>query len=98
MRRSKLLRRITWLGVVAVAVSAIAWAQRPRPIVVESVAVTRGPVTAFVAGEGRTRVRDLFVVSAPVDGQLQRISLQPGDPVSAGMVITQIQPIAPRPL
>lgn len=98
MRRRKLLRRITWLGVVAVAIAAIVWALRPRPIAVETVAVTRGPVTAAVTGEGRTRVRDLFVVSAPVDGQLQRISLQPGDPVGAGTVIAQIQPIAPRPL
>jgi HlyD family secretion protein len=98
MRRRKLLRRITWLGVVVVAIAAIVWALRPRPIAVETVAVTRGPLTATVTGEGRTRVRDLFVVSTSVDGQLQRISLQPGDPVSAGAVIAQIQPIAPRPL
>ena len=98
MRRKKLLRRITWLGVVAVAIAGIVWALRPRPIAVEIVAVTRGPLTATVTGEGRTRVRDLFVVSTSVDGQLQRISLQPGDPVSAGAVIAQIQPIAPRPL
>src|SRR5213078_145299 len=98
MRRKKLLRRITWLGVVAVVIAAIVWALRPRPIAVETVAVTRGPLTAAVTGEGRTRVRDLFVVSTSVDGQLQRISLQPGDPVSAGAVIAQIQPIAPRPL
>jgi HlyD family secretion protein len=98
MRRKKLLRRITWLGVVAVAIAAIVWALRPRPIAVETVAVTRGPLTATVTGEGRTRVRDLFVVSTSVDGQLQRISLQPGDPVTAGAVIAQIQPIASRPL
>ena len=98
MRRRKLLRRITWLGVVALAIAAIVWALRPRPIAVETVAVTRGALTATVVGEGRTRVRDLFVVSAPVDGQLQRISLQPGDPVTVNAVLAHIQPIAPRPL
>lgn len=98
MRRRHLLRRITWLAIVAAASSAIVWALRPRPITVETVAVTRGSLTATVIGEGRTRVKDLFVVSAPVDGQLQRISLQPGDIVSANAVIAQTQPIDPRPL
>jgi HlyD family secretion protein len=98
MRRSKLLRRITWLAIAAAAALAIGWALRPQPIAVETVAVTRGSLTATVIGEGRTRVKDLFVVSAPVDGQLQRISLQPGDPVTATTVIARIQPVAPRPL
>ena len=98
MRRTHLLRRFTWLAVLAAAIVATASALRPRPITVETVAVTRGPLTATVIGEGRTRVRNLFVVSAPVDGQLQRISLQPGDPVSADAVIARIQPIDPRPL
>jgi HlyD family secretion protein len=92
-----MLRRIVWLAIVAAAVGAVVWALRPRPIAVETAAVTRGPLTAIVGGEGRTRVKDLFVVSAPVDGQLQRISLQAGDAVTADTVIARIQPITPRP-
>lgn len=98
MTRRHMARRIVWLAIVAVAVAAVVWALRPRPIAVEMAAVTRGPLTATVGGEGRTRVKDLFVVSAPVDGQLQRISLQAGDPVTADTVIARIQAIAPRPL
>lgn len=97
MARRHLLRRITWLVAAAAVVAAIAWALRPRPITVETARVTRGPLTATVSGEGRTRVKDLFVVSAPVDGQLQRISLQPGDAVAAGAELARIQPVAPRP-
>jgi len=98
MRRGHLLRRITWLAVAAAAIAGIAWALRPRPISVETVAITRGSLTASVVGEGRTRVKDLFAVSAPVDGQLQRIALQPGDVVTANAVIAHTQPIEPRPL
>lgn len=98
MKRRHLVRRFTWLAVAVAAIVAIAWALRPRPITVETVAVTRGSVTATVIGEGRTRVRDLFVVSAPVDGQVERIALQPGDVVSVDTVVARIQPIDPRPL
>lgn len=98
MRQSHLLRRLVWTAFVAAVTFAVVWALRPRPIPVETVAVTRGPLTATVIGEGRTRVKDLFVVSAPVDGQLERIALQAGDVVNAGDVIARIRPIDPRPL
>ena len=98
MKRRHMLRRTVWLAIVAVAIAAVVWAMRPRPIAVETAPVTRGPLTATVGGEGRTRVKDLFVVSAPVDGQLQRLSLQAGDAVTADTAIARIQPIAPRPL
>jgi len=98
MRPRHLLQRLVWTAFVAAATFAVVWALRPRPITVEMVAVTRGSLTAAVAGEGRIRVKDLFVVSAPVDGQLERISLQAGDLVTAGAVLARIRPIDPRPL
>jgi HlyD family secretion protein len=49
-----------------------------------------------VEEEGRTRVRDRYVVSAPVPGRMQRIELEPGDPVVAGRtVIARFQPTDP---
>jgi HlyD family secretion protein len=98
MRRRHLLRRLVWSALVAAATFAVVWSLLPRPITVETVAVSRGALTATVAGEGRTRVKDLFVVSAPVDGQLERIALQAGDLVTAGQAIARIRPIDPRPL
>ena len=44
----------------------------------------RGPLVVTVDEEGRTRVRDRFVVSAPVAGRVLRIELEPGDPVKRG--------------
>ena len=94
-------RPITWSIRIAVAVAllgAIAWALRPRPILVETAPVTRGVLEATVTAEGRTRLKDLFVVIAPVDGELERIPFKAGDTVSAATVLALLRPVAPRPL
>ena len=94
-------RPITWSVRIAVAVAllgAIAWALRPRPILVEIASVTRGVLEATVTAEGRTRLKDLFVVTAPVDGELERIAFKAGETVSAATVLARLRPVAPRPL
>ncbi len=96
--RRKIIRWSLWLAIAGVVVAAIVWALRPRPIAVETVAVTRGALTATVGGEGRTRVEDLYVIAAPVDGHVQRVAVQAGDAVAADAVVAQIRPVAPRPL
>lgn len=98
MKKRKLVKRIVWVAIAVAAIAGSAWALRPRPIAVDAVVVGRGDLTATVRGEGRTRVKDLFIVTAPVDGQLERLIGQPGDPVTTGATIARIQPIAPRPL
>ncbi|HLG56177.1 MAG TPA: hypothetical protein VI485_12660 [Vicinamibacterales bacterium] len=94
-------RPVTWSVRVAVAVAlvgGIAWALRPRSIIVETTQSARGVLEATVTAEGKTRVKDLFVVTAPVDGDLERIPLKAGDPVSSAMVIARIWPVVSRPL
>jgi HlyD family secretion protein len=55
--------------------------------------VARGAMQVTIDEEGETRVRDRFVVSAPVSGRLQRITLQPGDPVArAATVLARLMP------
>ena len=84
---------------IAVAlVAALIVALRSRSLVVEVGTVTRGPLTASVTAEGRMRVKDLYVVAAPVDGDLERIAHEPGDAVKAGTAVVRIWPMAPRPL
>jgi len=49
--------------------------------------------------EGETRVRERFVVSAPVAGRVLRIELEPGDRVRRGeTVLATFLPAAPAPL
>lgn len=88
------------IGVAAgvVAAAAIVWALRPIPIAVETTVTRRGPLTASVIAEGRTRVKDLYVIAAPVDGELERVAVEPGDTIRPGNLVARIWPIAPRPL
>ena len=92
------VRWIVRIAIGAVAAAAIAWLLRPRPIVVETARVERGTLEATVTAEGKTRVRNLFVVAAPVDGELERISLKAGDVIAGSSLIARIWPAAPKPL
>ena len=86
-------RRLLLSVVVIGILTAIAlW---PSAVAVEVAPVSRGPLVVTVDEEGRTRVRDRFVVTAPVTGRLLRIELEPGDRVSRGQVIARLQPASP---
>ena len=86
-------------SVVAIAlVGGIAWVLRPAAVRVETATATLGALETTVSAEGKTRVRDLFVVAAPVDGELGRITLKAGDIVSPATVVAQLWPTASRPL
>ncbi len=87
------VKQLVWLGVGFVVVLLIAWAFRPIPVQVETGQVTQGPLQVTVDAEGKTRVRDRFTIAAGVNGQLARITLNPGDAVTKGMVVAQIDPL-----
>jgi HlyD family secretion protein len=76
-------------------VAAIAWGLRPQPVMVETAEVRRGPLRVTVDEEGKTRVKEQYVVSSPITGQMQRIDLDEGDPVRAGQALTTVAPMPP---
>jgi HlyD family secretion protein len=83
------------IGLIAVAVvlaAGLAYGFMQRPVQVDIGSVTRGPLVVTVEEEGKTRVRERYVVSAPVAGFARRINLAAGDAVSAGQVIVVIEP------
>jgi HlyD family secretion protein len=84
------------LGVAVLAVAALAaWALRPPPIAVEVAEVTRGAFEQTVVDDGKTRVRDRYVVSAPLAGRVERIALDAGDVVRQDQVVALLTPTAP---
>jgi HlyD family secretion protein len=91
------MKRWLKIGLVLAAVVALAvWAFRPAAVPADFVAVERGDLEVTVNEEGRTRVRDRFVVSAPLPGRMRRIELEPGDPVTARKtVVAQFEPADP---
>jgi HlyD family secretion protein len=90
------LKPITWfkhralLAAALVVALLLFLALRPRPIEVEVAQVTRGAMRVTVDEEGRTRIREKFLVTAPVGGRLSRIELEPGDRVTRGQVLATI--------
>jgi HlyD family secretion protein len=68
----------------------------PQPVPVETVRVTTGTLRATVNEEGKTRIKQRYVVSAPVTGQLRRIPFKAGAEVMAGQtVLAVIDPLSP---
>ena len=85
-------RFIVW-GIGAIALVAVVLALRPQPIQVDFAVVEHGQLRVTIDEEGETRVRDRFVVSAPLAGLVLRIELEPGDPVVADeTVLATFQP------
>jgi len=69
---------------------------RPEPVPVDLGAADRGPLVVTVDEDGRTRLRERYIVSSPLDGRLQRIEFDPGDPVEAGeTALASIEPTDP---
>lgn len=86
-------RSLPWLGLLAL-LSLIAWGLWPRPVIVETGVVARMPLTVHVSEEGKTRIRNRYLVAAPVAGRMRRVPLKPGDAVEAGKtVLTVIEPV-----
>jgi HlyD family secretion protein len=84
------------LVIAAIIVGGLGYAFLPQPVEVDLVDVTRGTVRVTVDQEGKTRIHDKYVVSAPLNGRILRITMRPGDEVEAGKtLLTTIEPRDP---
>jgi len=91
-KRTAAVRRPIFALVVIVAIALAAWGLWPRALEVESGEVDRGPLSVTFVEEGRTRVRHRYVISAPLDGTIERVEPEPGDTVEAGQVLAMLRP------
>jgi HlyD family secretion protein len=64
-------------------VAAVGYGFLPKPVLVDTARVTRGSLAVTVSEDGKTRVRDRYVISSPLAGRLHRIKLRAGDSVTA---------------
>jgi HlyD family secretion protein len=86
---------VLWSGVAALAVGLLAWVLVPSPVLVETMLVSRGPFEQTVDEQAKTRIRDHYLVSSPLGGEIDRILLREGDNVAAGAVIARLHPVLP---
>jgi HlyD family secretion protein len=86
----RLMQIIKFLVVLAVFALLLIMAFWPKSAAVDLATIERGSLTVTIDEEGKTRVRERFVVSAPVAGQVQRIELEPGDKVVKDTTIVAV--------
>lgn len=69
---------------------------RTEPIPVDLHEIASGPLQVSVDADGRTRIRDIYEVAAPITGTALRSPVQVGDTVIAGQtVVAEVEPVAP---
>lgn len=91
----KIPRKLLSWVVAALALALLTWAALREPVQMVSVAtVARGALEQSFLEEGKTRLKQRYVLTAPLAGQVRRITLQPGDAVRAGQVLAQIEPVS----
>lgn len=84
-------------GLAALGVAALAvWALMPRPLVVEVGTVRTGRFEQAIDEDGQLRVKNRYVISAPMAAELIRPTLKVGDSVRAGDVVARLTPLAPN--
>ena len=78
------------------ALAAVVWFGWPRPIAVDFATVDVTPLRVTVDEEGRTRIRHIYTVSAPVAGKVLRTSRHVGDEVIADeSIVAVMEPTRP---
>ena len=95
------MKHKTWFvaaATVVVVALAVAWAFAPRPVEVELAPVTQGHFETTIDEDGKTRLTDRYVVSAPLAGRLARITLKEGDAVAVDMPLAQLTSVLPAML
>ncbi|MEQ1808068.1 MAG: efflux transporter periplasmic adaptor subunit, partial [Burkholderiaceae bacterium] len=93
-----MMKHKTWYYVIATVLAlalALAWAFAPRAVEVELAPVTQGRFETSIDEDGKTRLADRYVVSAPLAGHLQRSHLREGDSVAAGAIVARLTPVLP---
>ena len=90
----------TWVnrivvGVIGVSIaSVLVWSFLPKPLPVDEGKSTRGALIVTVDEDGKTRVSERYVISAPLSGTLGRVALHAGDDIEAGATLAEIVPAA----
>ena len=91
-------RLIFWAGIAGLLFLMALWAFWPRAVDVDLVTVEEGPMSVEITEEGETRIHDVFEISAPVAGLLERINLEAGDCVYEDRTVVAVIKPAPAPI
>ncbi len=85
-----------WAVVLAATLAVtggIVYGLLPKPVPVDMIKAQRGTMKVTVEEEGKTRVKDRFVLSAPVAGFMKRMAMDVGDVVQQGQILVELEPL-----
>ena len=74
-------RRLGWIALALVGAAAAAYGFWPDPVPVDTAKIGQGDVVVTVEDEGISQVREVYSVSSPIAGTVQRSPVEIGDPV-----------------
>jgi HlyD family secretion protein len=88
-------KKLLWIAGGLLGVALLVWIFAPRPTEVETAVVTKGRFERAIEEDGKTRLRERYVVSTPLAGRVARIALLQGDTVQRGALLATLSPTAP---
>jgi len=93
---SKWIKRLAGIAVLAAIIAATIYALLPQPVPVDLASIDRGRLEVTIDEEGIARIRDVFRVSAPVAGRVERLPVEVGDTVYRNTTtVARIHPVDP---
>lgn len=87
--------RIVAVLAAAAIIAGFVYLFTPAPVPVDIAAVETGPLQVTVDEEGISHIREVYTISAPLAGRVERTRLKVGDPVVAGETV--VATITPKP-
>jgi len=88
-------RTLFWGGATGLLAILLAFAFWPQPVLIDMATVNQDTLRVSVRDEGRSRIRETYLVSAPLSGRVLRVGNRVGEHVKAGDVIASMLPADP---
>ncbi len=79
--------------VIAAAVMGVSAWSPWSAIAVESVEVREGPIREFVDERGKTRLPETYLITMPIAGRVEAVTLREGDAVEEGQTVARLVPL-----
>ncbi len=88
-------RKVLMIVLAVLVLVGLIWAFMPTALTVETATVTQGRFERAVQEDGKTRLRERYVISTPLTGRVARLTLKQGDAVKVSEVIATLWPTDP---
>lgn len=75
------IKRALLIGLALLALAGFVYALMPQPVLVDTATIRNSALKVTVDEEGETRIREVYVVSAPIGGKVLRAPREVGDEV-----------------